>query len=61
MLEITYTDLFLFAWASVMTALYFKARHEAHMARVVFAHFLENPEEREEMLSRFDAKMKESA
>jgi len=61
MLEITYTDLILFAWASVMTALYFKARHEAHMARVVFMHLIENKEAREHMLEQYEKQMKESA
>ena len=59
MLEITYTDLFLFAWASIMTGLYFKSRHEERMARIVFMHFIENPDAREPMLKRYDAKMKE--
>lgn len=61
MLEITIADLFLFAWASVMTALYFYQKHQTHMARVVFMHFIENPDAREHMLKHYDAKMKESA
>lgn len=60
MLEITYTEIFLFAWASLMTALYFSAKHEARMARVVFMHFVENPEAREQMLKQYEAQMKEN-
>jgi hypothetical protein len=54
MLEITYTDMFLFAWASVMTALYFKARHEERMIRVVFMHLIENKEAREQMITQYE-------
>lgn len=60
MLEITYTEIFLFAWGSIMTALYFSAKHEARMARVVFMHFVENPEAREQMLKQYEAQMKEN-
>ena len=61
MLEITYTDMFLFAWASVMTALYFKSRHEERMIRVVFMHLIENPEARAQMVAQYEKQMKESA
>jgi hypothetical protein len=54
MLEITYTDIFLFAWASVMTALYFKARHEERMVRIVFMHLIENKEAREHMIDQYE-------
>jgi hypothetical protein len=54
MLEITYTEIFLFAWGSIMTALYFSAKHEARMARVVFMHFVENPEAREQMVAQYE-------
>lgn len=60
MLEITYTDMFLFAWASVMTALYFKARHEERMMRVVFMHLIENPEAREQMISQYEKSRSEA-
>jgi hypothetical protein len=54
MLEITYTDMFLFAWASIMTGLYFKSRHEERMIRVVFMHLIENKEAREQMLEQYE-------
>lgn len=53
--------MFLFAWASVMTALYFKSRHEERMIRVVFMHLIENKEAREHMLDQYEKQMKESA
>jgi hypothetical protein len=61
MLEITYTDLVLFAWASIMTGLYFKSRHEERMVRALFMHLIENKEAREHMLEQYDTQMKESA
>ena len=54
MLEITYTDMFLFAWASIMTGLYFKSRHEERMIRVVFMHLIENKEAREQMIDQYE-------
>jgi len=54
MLEITYTDMFLFAWASIMTGLYFKPRHEERMVRIVFMHLIENKEAREQMLEQYE-------
>ena len=61
MLEITYTDMFLFVWASIMTGLYFKARHEERMVRIVFMHLIENKEAREQMLEQYEKQTKESA
>ena len=54
MLEITLTELVLLIWAGIATALYFHERHQAHMARFVFQHFIENPEAREEMIKRWE-------
>jgi len=54
MLEITYTDLVLFAWASIMTGLYFKSRHEERMVRIVFMHLIENPEARAQMIAQYE-------
>ena len=60
MLEITYTDMFLFAWASVMTGLYFKSRHEERMVRIVFMHLIENKEAREQMLEQYEKSRSEA-
>ena len=60
MLEITYTDMFLFAWASIMTGLYFKSRHEERMIRVVFMHLIENKEAREQMIDQYEKSRSEA-
>jgi hypothetical protein len=60
MLEITYTDMFLFAWASIMTGLYFKARHEERMVRIVFMHLIENPEARAQMIDQYEKSRSEA-
>ena len=60
MLEITYTDMFLFAWASVMTLLYFKSRHEERMVRIVFMHLIENPEARAQMIDQYEKSRSEA-
>jgi hypothetical protein len=60
MLEITYTDMFLFAWASIMTGLYFKSRHEERMVRIVFMHLIENKEAREQMLEQYEKSRSEA-
>ena len=60
MLEITYTDMFLFAWASIMTLLYFKSRHEERMIRVVFMHLIENPEARAQMIDQYEKSRSEA-
>jgi hypothetical protein len=54
MIEVSITEIVLFAWGFVMTALYFKTRHEEHMVRTVFMHFVENPEARAEMVKQFE-------
>ena len=36
MIEVSITEIVLFAWGFVMTALYFKTRQEEHMVRTVF-------------------------
>ena len=60
MLEITYTDMFLFTWASIMTGLYFKSRHEERMIRVVFMHLIENPEARAQMIDQYEKSRSEA-
>jgi hypothetical protein len=60
MLEITYTDMFLFAWASIMTLLYFKSRHEERMVKIVFMHLIENPEARAQMIDQYEKSRSEA-
>ena len=54
MIEVSITEIVLFAWGFVMTALYLKTRQEEHMVRTVFMHFVENKEAREEMIKQFE-------
>lgn len=54
MIEFSITEIVLMVWAGIATALYFHERHQAHMARFVFRHFVENPEAREEMLKQWE-------
>ena len=54
MIEVSITEIVLFAWGFVMTALYLKTRQEEHMVRTVFMHFVENPEARAEMIKQFE-------
>ena len=60
MLEITYTEMFLFAWASFMTLLYFKSRHEERMVKIVFMHLIENPEARAQMIDQYEKSRSEA-
>ena len=54
MIEFSITEIVLMVWAGIATALYFHEKHQAHMARVVFMHFVENPEAREQMLKQWE-------
>ena len=54
MIEVSITEIVLFAWGFVMTALYLKTRQEEHMVRTVIMHFVENKEAREEMIKQFE-------
>ena len=53
MIEISVSEIVLFAWASLATALYLKTKHEENMARKLFMLMLENDEAREEMIKQF--------
>ena len=61
MIEFSITEIVLIVWAGIATALYFHERHQAHMARFVFQHFIENPEAREDMLKRWEQSQREGA
>jgi len=53
MIEVSVSEVVLFAWASLATGLYLKARHEENMVRTLFMHMIENKEAREEMVKQF--------
>jgi hypothetical protein len=54
MIEVSITEIVLFAWASLATGMYFKVKHEEHMVRKVFMHMIENKEAREEMVKQYE-------
>jgi len=53
MIEVSITEIVLFAWASIATGLYLKTKHEENMVRKLFMHLIENDEAREEMVKQF--------
>lgn len=54
MIEVSITEMVLFAWAIIATGLYFKTKHEEYMARKLFMLMIENKEAREEMVKQFE-------
>jgi protease II len=54
MIEVSITEIVLFAWASIATGMYFKIKHEEHMVRKLFMHLIENKEARDEMVRQFE-------
>jgi hypothetical protein len=54
MIEVSVSEIVLFAWASIATGLYLKTKHEEHMVRKLFMHMIENKEAREEMVKQFE-------
>jgi len=61
MIEVSVSEIVLFAWASLATALYLKTKHEEHMARRLFMLMIENDEAREEMVKQFKKATQEGA
>jgi hypothetical protein len=53
MIEISISEIVLFAWASIATGLYLKTKQEETMVRKLFMHMIENDEAREEMVKQF--------
>jgi len=54
MIEISISEIVLFAWASIATGLYLKTKQEEHMVRKLFMHLIENKEARDEMVKQFE-------
>jgi hypothetical protein len=54
MIEISISEIVLFAWASLATGLYLKTKHEEFMVRKLFMHLIENKEARDEMIRQFE-------
>jgi protease II len=54
MIEVSITEMVLFAWAIIATGLYFRTKQEEHMVRKVFMHLIENKEARDEMVKQYE-------
>ena len=53
MMEVTYTELALFCWGMLATAMYFKAEHERMKLLKLFKLMVENAEVREHILADY--------
>ena len=54
MIEVSITEMVLFAWAFIATGLYFKTKQEESMARNLFIHMMRNKEAREEIIKQYE-------
>jgi protease II len=54
MIEVSITEMVLFAWAIIATGLYFRTKQEEHMVRKLFMHMIENKEARDEMIKQYE-------
>ena len=54
MIEVSVSEIVLFAWASIATGLYLKTKQEEFLVRKLFMHMIENKEARDEMIKQFE-------
>ena len=54
MIEVSITEMVLFAWAFIATGLYFKTKQEEGMARSLFMHMMRNKDAREEIIKQYE-------
>jgi hypothetical protein len=54
MIEVSISEIVLFAWAFIATGLYLKTKQEEHMVRKLFMHMIENKDARDEMIRQFE-------
>jgi len=54
MIEVSISEIVLFAWAFIATGLYLKTKQEEHMVRKLFMHMIENKDAREEMVKQYE-------
>jgi hypothetical protein len=59
MIELSVTDLLLFAWAALATAYAFKYREEAHMSKYVIHKILSDKNLRDEMTAGYEQAQQE--
>ena len=61
MIEISISEIVLFAWASLATGLYLKTKHEETMVRKLFMLMIENDEARDHLVKQFKKATQEGA
>lgn len=54
MIEVSFTEIALFAWASLMTMLYARAKHEERKTRFVLMHFIEDADARNQVVRGYE-------
>lgn len=59
MIELSVTDVLLFAWAAIATVFAFKYKEEAHMSKYVIHKILSDKKLREEMTAGYEKVQKE--
>jgi len=59
MIELSVTDVLLFAWAAIATTYAFKYREEAHMHKYVIHKILNDKKLRDEMVSGYEQAQQE--
>jgi hypothetical protein len=59
MIELSVTDILLFAWAAIATVYAFKYKEEAHMSKYVIHKILNDKKLREEMVSGYEKAQQE--
>ena len=59
MIELSITDVLLFAWAAIATVFAFKYKEEAHMSKYVIHKILSDKKLREEMTEGYEKVQKE--
>lgn len=58
MIEISLTEMFLFAWAGLATASWLSAREDARLGKRLLKLFIENPEAREQLIKSHEELMR---
>jgi hypothetical protein len=54
MIEVSVSEIVLFAWASIATGLYLKTKQEEFLVRKLFMHMIENKDARDEMVKQYE-------
>lgn len=60
MIEISLTEMFLFAWAGLATASWLSAREDARIGKKMLILFIENPEARKQIIEAHEKFVREN-